>query len=57
MTTHRGISMRATQVAIIGAGPSGLLLSQLLAREGIDSVILERESREYVQGRIRAGLL
>jgi p-hydroxybenzoate 3-monooxygenase len=50
-------SARSTQVAIIGAGPAGLLLSQLLAREGIDSVILERESREYVQGRIRAGLL
>jgi p-hydroxybenzoate 3-monooxygenase len=44
-------------VAIVGAGPAGLLLSQLLAREGIESVILERESREYVQGRIRAGLL
>jgi p-hydroxybenzoate 3-monooxygenase len=53
----RGLSARSTQVAIIGAGPAGLLLSQLLAREGIDSVILERESREYVQGRIRAGLL
>jgi p-hydroxybenzoate 3-monooxygenase len=49
--------MRSTQVAIVGAGPSGLLLSQLLCREGIDSVVLERESREHVQGRIRAGLL
>jgi p-hydroxybenzoate 3-monooxygenase len=49
--------MRTTQVAIVGAGPSGLLLSQLLSREGIDSVVLERESREHVQGRIRAGLL
>ncbi|MGN6454225.1 MAG: 4-hydroxybenzoate 3-monooxygenase [Steroidobacteraceae bacterium] len=46
-----------TQVAIIGAGPSGLLLSQLLTRAGIDSVVLERESREHVQARIRAGLL
>ena len=52
-----GPSVRSTQVAIIGAGPSGLLLSQLLRREGIDSVVLERESREHVQGRVRAGLL
>ena len=56
MTCH-GVSMRSTQVAIVGAGPSGLLLSQLLSREGIDSVVLERESREHVQARIRAGLL
>jgi p-hydroxybenzoate 3-monooxygenase len=53
----RGVTVRSTQVAIIGAGPSGLLLSQLLSRAGIDSVVLERESREHVQGRIRAGLL
>jgi len=46
-----------TQVAIIGAGPSGLLLSQLLDLAGIDSVVLERQSREYVEGRIRAGVL
>ena len=46
-----------TQVGIVGAGPSGLLLSQLLYLEGIDSVILERRSREYVEGRIRAGVL
>jgi p-hydroxybenzoate 3-monooxygenase len=46
-----------TQVAIIGAGPSGLLLSQLLCLEGIDSVVLERQSREHVAGRIRAGVL
>jgi p-hydroxybenzoate 3-monooxygenase len=52
-----GVIVRSTQVAIIGAGPSGLLLSQLLSRAGIDSVVLERESREHVQGRIRAGLL
>jgi len=49
--------VHSTQVAIIGAGPSGLLLSQLLSRAGIDSIVLERESREHVQGRIRAGLL
>ena len=53
----REIMVRSTQVAIIGAGPSGLLLSQLLSRAGIDSVVLEKESREHVQGRIRAGLL
>jgi p-hydroxybenzoate 3-monooxygenase len=46
-----------TQVAIIGAGPSGLLLGQLLHLAGIDTVILERRSREYVLGRIRAGVL
>lgn len=49
--------MRSTQVAIIGAGPSGLLLSQLLSRNGIDSVVLECQSPEHVQARIRAGLL
>ena len=49
--------MLRTQVAIIGAGPSGLLLSQLLHLNGIDSIILERQSREYVAGRIRAGVL
>lgn len=46
-----------TQVAIIGGGPSGLLLSQLLHLAGIDSVVLERQSREYVLSRIRAGVL
>jgi len=46
-----------TQVAIIGAGPSGLLLGQLLHRAGIDNVILERQSAEHVLGRIRAGVL
>ena len=49
--------MDRTQVAIIGAGPSGLLLSQLLYLNGIDNVVLERQSREYVAGRIRAGVL
>ena len=49
--------MDRTQVAIIGAGPSGLLLSQLLHLNGIDNVVLERQSREYVAGRIRAGVL
>jgi p-hydroxybenzoate 3-monooxygenase len=46
-----------TKVAIIGAGPAGLLLGQLLSRAGIDNVILERQTPEYVLGRIRAGLL
>jgi p-hydroxybenzoate 3-monooxygenase len=46
-----------TQVAIIGAGPSGLLLGQLLTRSGIDNVVLERQTPEYVLGRIRAGVL
>ncbi|MBJ2137623.1 4-hydroxybenzoate 3-monooxygenase [Paraglaciecola chathamensis] len=46
-----------TKVAIIGAGPSGLLLGQLLAKQGIDNVIIERVSADYVLGRIRAGIL
>ena len=46
-----------TKVAIIGAGPAGLLLGQLLHIYGIDNVILERHTGEYVLGRIRAGLL
>ena len=46
-----------TQVGIVGAGPAGLLLSQLLHLQGIDTVILERRSRAYVEGRIRAGVL
>lgn len=46
-----------TQVAIIGGGPSGLLLSQLLYTRGIDSVVLERRSKDYVLSRIRAGVL
>jgi p-hydroxybenzoate 3-monooxygenase len=46
-----------TQVAIIGGGPSGLLLSQLLHTQGIASMVLERQTREYVEARIRAGLL
>ena len=46
-----------TQVAIVGGGPSGLLLAQLLHRRGIDSVVLERKTRAYVLGRIRAGVL
>ena len=48
---------KRTQVAIIGAGPSGLLLGQLLHKAGIDAVILERQTGDYVLGRIRAGVL
>ena len=46
-----------TQVAIIGGGPSGLLLSLLLHRQGIDTIVLERQTREHVLSRIRAGVL
>ena len=46
-----------TQVAIIGAGPAGLLLGALLHKAGIDNIIIERQSGEYVLGRIRAGIL
>ena len=46
-----------TQVGIVGAGPAGLVLSHLLAREGIESVVLEDRSREYVEKRVRAGVL
>ena len=46
-----------TQVVIVGAGPSGLLLGQLLHKAGIDNIVLERQTPEYVLGRIRAGVL
>lgn len=46
-----------TKVAIIGAGPSGMLLQQLLHADGIDSVVIEKHDRDYVLGRIRAGVL
>jgi p-hydroxybenzoate 3-monooxygenase len=46
-----------TQVVIVGAGPAGLLLGQLLHKQGIDALILERRSADYVLGRIRAGVL
>lgn len=49
--------MTKTQVVIVGAGPSGQLLSLLLSRAGIDSIVLERQTREYVERRIRAGVL
>lgn len=46
-----------TQVVIIGSGPSGLLLGQLLAKAGIETIVLEQKSKDYVLGRIRAGVL
>jgi p-hydroxybenzoate 3-monooxygenase len=46
-----------TQVAIIGAGPAGLLLGQLLHKHGIDNIILERQTADYVLGRVRAGVI
>ena len=46
-----------TQVVIIGGGPAGLLLGQHLTRSGIDNIVLERKTKEYVLGRIRAGVL
>ncbi|MDB5730423.1 MAG: pobA, partial [Variovorax sp.] len=51
------MSTQRTQVAIIGAGPAGLLLGQLLHKAGVDNIVLERQSGEYVLGRIRAGVL
>ena len=50
-------SVMRTQVVIVGAGPSGLLLGQLLFKAGVDAIILERQSPEYVLSRIRAGVL
>src|SRR5439155_14932444 len=46
-----------TQVGIVGAGPAGLLLAHLLHRHGIESVILENRSRDYIEQRVRAGVL
>jgi len=46
-----------TQVGIVGSGPSGLLLAQLLAQQGIESIIVENRSREYVEARVRAGVI
>jgi p-hydroxybenzoate 3-monooxygenase len=46
-----------TQVGIVGAGPAGLLLSHLLHLQGIESIVLEARSRDYVENRIRAGVL
>jgi p-hydroxybenzoate 3-monooxygenase len=51
------VKRQRTQVAVVGAGPAGLTLAQLLNTEGIESVVLEDRSREYVEARIRAGVL
>src|SRR5688572_8329840 len=48
---------RRTQVGIVGAGPAGLTLAQLLDLHGVESVVLERRSRDYVLGRVRAGVI
>lgn len=48
---------KKTQVAIIGGGPAGLMLSHILEQNGVDNVVLERQSKDYVLGRIRAGVL
>src|SRR5262249_56601800 len=45
------------QVGSVGAGPAGLMLSHLLHLEGIESIVLENRSRDYIEGRVRAGLL
>ena len=46
-----------TQVGIVGAGPSGLLLAQLLANMGVDVIVIDRQDRAYIESRIRAGVL
>jgi p-hydroxybenzoate 3-monooxygenase len=51
------MAAQRTQVAIVGAGPAGLLLGHLLHRAGVETIILERQSRPYVEARIRAGVL
>src|SRR5690242_3842595 len=55
-TRSRRLTMR-TQVGIVGAGPAGLLLAHLLHLAGIESIVLEARPREYVENRIRAGVL
>ena len=48
---------KKTQVIIVGSGPAGLLLSQLLHNEGVSSIIVDRQSRERIEERVRAGVL
>ncbi len=57
LAEERRLTRPSTQVAIVGAGPAGLVLAHLLHLEGIDSVVLEARSREYVESRVRAGVL
>src|SRR5262249_30074651 len=54
---HNGEHEMRTQVGIVGAGPAGLMLSHLLHLDGVESVILENRSRDYIESRIRAGLI
>ena len=56
-TVPSGVGYTKTQVCIIGGGPSGLLLGQLLHGIGVDAIVLERQTKDYVLGRIRAGVL
>ena len=51
------MATRRTQVGIVGAGPAGLLLAQLLMQRGIATIVLEQRDRRYVENRIRAGVL
>ena len=51
------MTVKRTQIGIIGAGPAGLMLARLLMEQGISSVILEAKTRKYVENRIRAGVL
>ncbi len=57
MAPNGSPNSRSTRVAIIGAGPAGLLLGQLLTVAGIDNIVTEQRGPEYVLGRIRAGIL
>ena len=50
------MTVKRTQIGIIGAGPAGLMLARLLMEQGISSVILEAKTRKYVENRIRAGV-
>jgi p-hydroxybenzoate 3-monooxygenase len=54
---NSGVMAMRTQVGIVGAGPAGLMLSHLLHRSGIHSIVLEDRSRDYVEQRVRAGVL
>lgn len=54
---QEGRAQTKTSVGIIGAGPAGLMLAHLLRRSGVESVVLERRSREHVESRVRAGVL
>ncbi|MBW8847148.1 MAG: FAD-dependent monooxygenase, partial [Burkholderiales bacterium] len=57
MTSRSSSALQATQVAIVGAGPAGLLLGAWLGREGVDHVVVEKHSAAHVLERVRAGIL